>query len=487
LRKPDAALVCAACVVVHAPSFFRTIASANEGLYAVVAREVVNGHLPYLTAWEAKPPLFFAVAALAMRIFGTNFTAMHALSLAAAVVTALSVMIIGRCFEPNGRAIGLIAGVTCAALFASDSGTAIEGEALACAPASAAFAIVCRAGWKLRPSQSGVMGLLAGATLGMKMTVAPVAAVIAVAAALAGGGGGAFAAAAGIAAVLAAMIVPYGVTGHIDALLDANIATITRRIGVAVPHPPIGEIVRQQIEAFFPAWLIAPGIGAAWRAERPAEGRRIVTLMLAWLTAGLLSVIAIHEYFGYQWTTMMPPAALIAAWAFVRLCGSVPLRYAAVTVTLIAHVAGTYGSLSEPDPYAVVASFLQTLPSGERTSLYVATDNAGLYVLAGAPLPTRYPDGAHLYSLDMQRASGSPGQREIARILADHPALVAVDAGIVNRAPAKAYLDRQIAAHYHVIFSVGTHEIWRRDDVSREFKRSSSRAYSTAVRSAIFR
>jgi hypothetical protein len=55
------------------------------------------------------------------------------------------------------------------------------------------------------------------------------------------------------------------------------------------------------------------------------------------------------------------------------------------------------------------------------------------------------------------------------------PDVVAVDAGIVNGAPAKAYLDRQVAAHYRLAFSTGNHEVWLRRDLPREFNRSSSR------------
>jgi hypothetical protein len=475
LRRADAALVCAACIVVHLPSFFRTITSENEGLYAVVAREVVNGYLPYVTAWEAKPPLFFGVLAAAMHLFGTSFFAMHALSLVAAIVTALSVTVIGRCFGEHGRPIGLVAGLLCAALFGSDKGTAIEGESLACAAAAPAFAILCAVRSKLRPLQGALTGVLASAALGMKMTAAPIAALIVVAAALMGGVATLLAIAGGSLAVLAAMVAPYAFTGHVDVLLDANISTIPRRIGVPVPHPPVAEIMRQQLEAFFPTWLILPGVPVAWRQEHDPVGRRIVLLMLLWLIAGLAPIIALREYLGYQWTTLMPPAAVIASWALVRLRTSAPLQGAVVAVTLVAHATAAYLVLRTPDPFAVVSAYLHSLPQAERTSLYVATDNAGLYLLAQAPLPTRYPDGAHLYSRDMQAASGSPGQREIARIFSMQPDVVAVDAGIVNGAPAKAYLDRQVAAHYRLAFSTGNHEVWLRRDLPREFNRSSSR------------
>lgn len=471
MRKADAAAICGAVLLVHLPGCFRTITSANEGLYAVVAREVVAGHLPYVTAWEAKPPLFFYVLAAAMKIFGASFLALHLLSLAAAIVTALAVAAIGNRFSRDGRAIGLIAGMTCAALFGSDNGTAIEGESLACAFAAPAFALLCAP--RLSTRDAALSGLLASLAFGMKVTVAPVCAVIAIATAL---GGGPLQWTAFIGAALLpviAAVLPYVATGNTAALVDANVLTVTRRFGVPVPHPPVAEIARQQLEAFFPAWIAVFALPAPWRAE-DARGKRIVVLMLAWTIAALLSVALIHEYFGYQWTTAMPPAALLGAWAFVRLRPSKAFAIAVVALTLVAHVTGLYLSLRAPDPFSVEAAYLRTLPRAERTSLYVATDNAGLYLLAGAPLPTRYPDGAHLYSRDMQAASGSPGEREIARILSHHPAVVAVDSDIVNTAPAKTYLDREIRRHYRLAFAVENHQIWLLP-ADREFKRSSSR------------
>jgi len=57
-------------VVSRAPVLLQSVASVDEGLYALVAREWLRGHLPYTSVWETKPPFFFALLAGAFALFG---------------------------------------------------------------------------------------------------------------------------------------------------------------------------------------------------------------------------------------------------------------------------------------------------------------------------------------------------------------------------------------------------------------------------------
>lgn len=455
----DAAALTALVVLLHLPDFLRTIADYNEGLYAVVGREVVAGHLPYLTAWEAKPPAFFAIVALAMTIFGVNFTAMHLLAVAATIAVVLSVYAAGRAFARDGVWIARGAAVIAAALLLSDSGTAVEGELLGSACAAGAFAIAAHALAPRALSRGAAFscGVLTSLTVGMKITLLPVAAVAFLAAAYACAPAALAVLVCGALLPLAAQIAPFVFARQTGALLDANLWTIFRRFGVAPAHPTLAEVLRQQIEAFFPAWLFVPFVPAALRTGGDARDRRIVLMCACWLFAAAIAVAEIREFFGYQWTALMPPAALLAAWIAARAWRSSTARavlVAAGAVAVLAHLPGRLLMLREPDRFAQVSAYLYDLPATERTSLYVAS-NPGIYVLADAPIPTRFALPQQLWARDMELAAGVDGSAELERIFARPPAVVVTVPAIdLETAPARR-LRAYLARDYRVAFRAG--------------------------------
>jgi 4-amino-4-deoxy-L-arabinose transferase-like glycosyltransferase len=484
----DAAALAAFVAVLHVPDFFRTIADYNEGFYAVIGREVVAGHLPYVTAWEAKPPAFFAIVALAMAVFGINFTALHLLAVAATIAIVLCVYAVGRAFARDGVWIARSAAVVTAALLLSDSGTAVEGDLLGGAFAAGGFAIAAHA---LRPrALSGgaafSCGILASLAIGMKITLLPIAAVAFAAAAYACGSAALAAISCGALLPVAAQIAPFVFARRVDLLLDANLWTIFRRFGTQPAHPALAEVVRQQFEAFFPAWLLAPILPAALRATGAERDRRIVVMCAWWLGSALIAVVAIREFFGYQWTVAMPPASLLAAWITARAWQTSTARNALLAISalaVVAHAPGRWLMLREPDDFARVAAYLYTLPPSQRTSLYVAS-NPGIYVLADAPIPTRFALPQQLWARDMELAAGVDGYTELSRIFARPPAVVVAPRTIDARTPPAQLLRTRLARDYRAAFRSGDEVVYIR---GRLFSRSSSRAYRTAVRSASLR
>ena len=452
----DAAALTALVLLLHVPDLFRTIADYNEGLYAVVGREVVAGHLPYLTAWEAKPPAFFAIVALAMAIFGVNFTAMHMLAVTATIAVVLSVYAAGLAFSRDGVWIARAGAVITAALLLSDSGTAVEGELLGSAFAAAAFAIAAHALAPRTLSRGAAFscGVLASLAAGMKITLVPVALVACIAAAYACAPDAFAVLVCGALLPPAAQIVPFVLARRIDLLLDANLWTIFRRFGVPPAHPPPLEVLRQQLEAFFPAWLFIPFLPAALHAAGDERDRRIVLMCACWLLAALIAVAEIREFFGYQWTALMPPASLLAGWTAARAWRPPAARtvlLAAALAAVLAHLPGRLLMLREPDRFAQVAAYLYDLPPSERTSLYVAS-NPGIYVLADAPIPTRFALPQQLWARDMELAAGVDGYAELQRIFSRPPAVVVTAQTIAQQTAPAQMLRAQLARNYRIAF-----------------------------------
>jgi hypothetical protein len=458
-----AAALAASVLFVHLPDFLRTIVSANDGLYAVVAREVFNGRLPYITAWEAKPPLFFVLLAAAMHITGVSLASLHVASLVAGFVTAYFVYRIGLAFGEGGR-IGLFAALLTVALSASNKGTSAEAEVFVNAFASAALAVIAPtlATRTLTLRCAFIAALLSGCAIEMKVTALPTALTAAAFAIFASASGAvaAFVVACGILAPIVASALPYFAVGRVDAFADANIGTVLRRISSRVAHPHLYESMRWEVEALFPVWALIPlGFLRRWSAPERSLG----IMLVAWLGAAIVSLLAVREYFGYHFITLEPPACLLAAWGFYRTWPSrAAQRYALAIamLSILGHGIGRYFALAEPDQEAQAATILRRFIAQQPGSLYVAQGDPALYVLTGEPIPTRFPYPQHLYAADMQAAANTDGMREVTRILATQPLYIVLRPGrenpqnsvlhAVHRAIDRGYALRATSGEYHI-------------------------------------
>lgn len=463
-----AATLAAASLFVHLPDFFRTTVSANEGLYAVVAREVLHGHLPYSTAWEAKPPLFFILLATFMGFTGTSFFALHLASLIAGLLTAYCVYRIGLAFGTGGRRIGIFAALLTIGLSASNKGTSAEAEVFVNAFMSGAFAIVAPAIFARTLSMRSALlaALFAGCAIEMKVTAFPSAITAAAFAVFATPvpATGAFVVVCGLLVPLLASILPYIAVGRIDAFLDANFDTVLRRLSAPVAHPHLYETVRWELEALFPVWALAPfAVLRRWREPDSA----VALTLVAWLGSAIVSLVAVREYFGYHFITLVPPASLLAAWSFYRAWNSqAATRFALVVAALavIGHGIGRYAALGEPDPQAQSATILRRLIARQAGSLYVAQGDPALYVLTGEPIPTRFPYPQHLYSADMQAAANIDGTREVSRIMATQPRYVVLRPGRENpQNPPLHLVHRALSRNYTLAASAGEYRIYQLD------------------------
>jgi len=90
------------------------ILNRDETIYAVIAREILRGAVPYRDIWEIKPPLIFYLYALIFRLFGEiSLTPVHIFAALYMAVTALVTADIAR--KQWGPKEGLIAGLGMAA------------------------------------------------------------------------------------------------------------------------------------------------------------------------------------------------------------------------------------------------------------------------------------------------------------------------------------------------------------------------------------
>lgn len=116
---PDRALV-AACVAVILFSMGMILTygyGRDQGIYAMVARTILDGGMPYRDAWDFKPPGIFLIYALARGLFGASQSGIRILEVLGLAATVVGMAhLSGRWW--GQRRIGLLAGAIAALIHA---------------------------------------------------------------------------------------------------------------------------------------------------------------------------------------------------------------------------------------------------------------------------------------------------------------------------------------------------------------------------------
>lgn len=132
-------------VVTRVPSLIQRQAIDDEGVYSVVANEIVDGGRPYADAVERKPPLLFWTYAAVFDAAGKyNWRALHIVALAWTLLTMVGLYLIGcTLFD---RSTGLVAALLYGIFqpWAICKNLAFNGELLMNLPIAWAWAIAFR-------------------------------------------------------------------------------------------------------------------------------------------------------------------------------------------------------------------------------------------------------------------------------------------------------------------------------------------------------
>src|SRR6266702_4028966 len=164
-------------VAIRLPSLVHPQPIDSEGIYSVVANEIVDGGRPYIDAVERKPPLLFWTYAAIFKIAGEfNWKALHIVALVWTLCAMAGLYVIGR--ELFDRNTGLIAALFYGVFqhWWTWKNLTFDGEMLMNLPIIWAWAIVFRrSSSRLRPELFAA-GALLGAAFLLKQP-APIAAV----------------------------------------------------------------------------------------------------------------------------------------------------------------------------------------------------------------------------------------------------------------------------------------------------------------------
>lgn len=433
-------LLALATLAVRVRTFTQPPEDGNVGLYFYIARDWLNGWLPYTRSWEYKPPGLFALFAAGLLIFRTPTLASAMLSAIAVFCTALALRAIGRsCGGAQGEAIGTIAALFYICLSTEDAG--LFGDAQVYVAAFSSWAIYLCA-FDERLARTPLLralgtGLCAGLAMQMKLTALPFAGLLAVLVAYQNGRG-AVRSLAVFAAACALPVVPelivYARAGHLQLLYDANIgATLRRFTAIGGADPRAGNAR----DAFAQLRVLAPSVELALFALVPPRVRGLGVLW-AWLACALLAILLSREYYERMFFELVPPLAILGAIGAVRL-GALLRRPRLVAVILvlgafalhdyftIRKTVQTAYARSVAHQYSYNREHLEYLVSGLRAytrgdrSIYVFQESPIVYVYLHARPPTRYAFSADLLEPKLWPMLGFAGERELQRIVAARP------------------------------------------------------------------
>jgi 4-amino-4-deoxy-L-arabinose transferase-like glycosyltransferase len=303
----------------------------DQGTFAVIGQDILEGGTPYVDSWDVKPPLIYYAYALSMAVFGETSTALRLIDIILIVPIALCLYWIGR--RATNERVGLWAMLIFATMyFRSSFWTLTQNDGIAILPMALAVIFTIKANDVVPGSRQSMgyafgAGIFAAITLWFKYPF--IAFVLALAFyrlwRLRGNNyssiikEGLSFTAGGV--LLSLVFLGYlALIGGLDEFLrnveaTSSYASLNHDAGTAAST--ILDAARSQLRNWYwMIWLIPlwpflvmreKGFNATWG------------IILFWLAGALLSMLVQARGYEYHWLPMLPSLALIAADSLDRI------------------------------------------------------------------------------------------------------------------------------------------------------------------------
>lgn len=487
----DPAAIALFVLLARAPGFFPSSLGWDESCYILMAREMLTGHLPYVTMFLEKPlgaPILFAVA---MGLFGQSVLVARLLGLVCVLATCLILCAIAR-VAGQSRAAALATALLYAAFSTQLDGLGTNIELLTSPFTAGALLIIVRlreaTGMRSRIWMILASGALFGMAIQLKyLPTIPAATMFCVlvidwvaqktfsvrATAILGA---LFVTVCWLPAAIGA--VAYWWLGHLDEFLLCNFGFMSSYIDVKQP---------ENMEAYRVAYCmltVVPLVVLSSLALR--TNRRFLVIVVAWLISEIAALIAPWKFWDHYFLLLLPPLCVLAGFSLdeiTRIAAAAAsdamrakLRSIVIPVVAIAVAASPLGNIGswmihdgfgprQPDAPREIAAIIRSDPTPGVTA-WVVNYEPVIYFLADIPIPTRFPLPASLVG-GFAEYNGSHPDTEIHRILATRPRYLIVSSHWEIVQPALQPLIRSaIDGEYQLFQTIasesGPVEIYRR-------------------------
>ena len=376
----------------------------NEVFYVEVARLWTRGVLPYVGAFDVKPPGFFALVAASQSVLGPTPASVRAVAIALDAATATALFFLGRFGGPR---VGLFAAVVyppLSAFVAFDDCYSALGAltTLAFLAALSPLRLVGRA---------ALAGIAVGAAFSIKQTAAFEAIVLFTTLVGAHDATGrrtiaalAFASGAGLVPV--GFLVYFAWNGAARGLIDDAVIGALMRPGSAAE----GRTFIDGILLFLPLHRSIMGIFVVAclallrrRALAEALPGAPLAILEAWLLAALLATLVQRSIHVSYVSQTLPPALLLAGLCVARATpefGRAPewARLGALGAISLAVALVNFGGWSHRHPSRAIAEAMTAIDAtgpSDEDKLFAVNRGLWLNVATGLEPPTRYIHPQH--------------------------------------------------------------------------------------------
>jgi hypothetical protein len=373
-------------------------AGADDAFYTEVALLWRHGVLPYVGAFDVKPPGIFAALALAQSILGPGIGALNAVSIASDALTAtLLLTLAARYGEP-------VVGVFAAALYPILSQAIVFDPAYSLLAAVTSLAMFTAVSPRPLIARSALAGLFIGAACAVKPTAAfEGVAALAILVAAQDARGRAIAAC--VAFVLGAAIVPLAFVAYFAAHGAAG-AMLSDIIGVAAQKFVAGSDKTSFVDGPWRLAILSVCLAPVFVAIFALRLRQKLVFSQAphwslrlWLALALASVLVQRAQLPTYLGPILAPGLLLSGLAIATktragapwsLAERLIVVGATVAVCVVAERWETLIATEDMPAIESAAAAIRAAHPVDGDKLYVVRKSAWLYPLAGLPPPTPF-------------------------------------------------------------------------------------------------
>ncbi len=466
--------VAAVTVLLRLPTLFEPHHYADEGIFAAVAGQLLQGKTLYRTVWDDKPPLIYWLYAAVLATAGPSIPLLRLIAALWAAAGTAAVAVLGRRWTSSR--VGLAAGVLVALLISTPfiEGNLALTELFAATPVAWAFVLA-----DAPASAHGRRVVAAGTLLGMAALFKQVAALDALALGivllLTGGPRRAVFLLGGWLLLPAVAGVLLAVQGALGAGMRAVFGFYGGYLPAGSGHTPLTRLLD-----LVPV-LIALG-GAAVAAQRGRFGPGHVLAL--WLAFAVTGATLAGRWYGHYLVQVAAPvalaiallasarreaaapwvlgpvlcsAALLVGATFNRFWLSYPMVRPGYYVNLVAYLSGQRDRASFAASFdwrvATQEAFAPYIRADAERTLFIWGEFPWLYALADARNPTPYVTSYHTAYV--------PGAKEeVLRVLrAQPPRFIVWERDEWRRLPG---LEALLAERYEPVARAGSTELFRR-------------------------
>jgi hypothetical protein len=432
----------------------------DESLYLLMARSLLEGHLPYTVIYDNKPPGIYVLFALGQLAFGHSVTSVRILTCIAVAATCTGLEALGRELAPNRAWTGLLAGFLYT-VYAVAIDPASNTE-LFFAPFSVVAILIVLSALRVG-AISGRKALGAGLLAGVALQIKPLALIEFAGIGLWGAWtlwaerrskagplfGKAWKKAAAFACgLLLPTVLVVGVfvlSGSLPEYLDANVRA-NRVLGSLLRPNPTEAVASFYHHAlrFWPLWIGATLSVLAWMAvgRSNREPSETMAPALIWFACAAVAVGIVGGRYPHYFLQPLVPLSLIAASGAARITARASRKSTGLGLLVVLVLAAAIlwrenepvqrryrafvftressGIPDAGDPVAAAARHIRAeAATGDR--IYVADAQPVLYYLLDRPVPTRYAFPPFLADSTLNRVARVDAVRELCSILSTAP------------------------------------------------------------------